>query len=141
MDLKKRICKLSELSSDITLHIEKMTDNPEVLDEVVNEYQELFSDTIRKYGFPNTNSEAEYETDFTYGGHVVFASGTEYPANIQVSGSEIIHIAIPKKLNDQDFYLYSQSVKYDMTKNRDRDRLKKRGVVKVKYSTPTETEL
>lgn len=49
-DLQKRISKLSELSSDITLHSEKLTDTPEDIDTVEREYQDLFSETVDMFG-------------------------------------------------------------------------------------------
>ena len=49
-DLQNRISRLSELSSEITLHVEKLTDNPEDVDSLENEYQTLFSETVRKFG-------------------------------------------------------------------------------------------
>lgn len=49
-DLQNRISKLSELSSEITLHAEKLTDNPDDIDILENEYQQLFSQTINEFG-------------------------------------------------------------------------------------------
>ena len=49
-DLKSRMSRLSEMSAEITLHIEKLTDNPEAADPLEEEYQTLFTETLRIYG-------------------------------------------------------------------------------------------
>lgn len=49
-DLKARMSRLSEMSAEITLHVEKLTDNPEVVDPLEAAYQILFTETLRIYG-------------------------------------------------------------------------------------------
>lgn len=82
-----------------------------------------------------------YQSDFTYGGYVIFADDSEYPAFLTFKDRQLIHVSLPKKLNDEGFYLHSKSVQYDLTQKRDRKRLKKKGVVGCKYETPTSLTL
>lgn len=130
-DLQNRISKLSKLSSEITLHIEKLTDNPEDVDALEQEYQDLFSETVNKFGLP------DYQTEFSYGGYVILEDGEEYPAFLLFKDSQLVQVSLPKKLNDEGLYLHSNSVKYDLTKKRDRYRLKRKGVIGCKFETPT----
>ena len=52
-DLTKRISRLTQLSAEMELHIQKLTDNPEELETLEAEYQvSLFSETIQEYGNP-----------------------------------------------------------------------------------------
>ena len=51
-DLTKRISRLAQLSAEMELHIQKLTDNPEELQTLEAEYQDLFSETIQEYGNP-----------------------------------------------------------------------------------------
>lgn len=51
-DLTKRISRLTQLSAEMELHIQKLTDNPEELDALEAEYQALFAETIQAYGNP-----------------------------------------------------------------------------------------
>ena len=48
-DLTKRISRLAQLSADMELHIQKLTDNPEELESLEAEYQDLFADTVQAY--------------------------------------------------------------------------------------------
>ena len=48
-DLTKRISRLTQLSADMELHIQKLTDNPEELETLEAEYQDLFADTVEEY--------------------------------------------------------------------------------------------
>lgn len=48
-DLTKRISRLTQLSAEMELHIQKLTDNPEELETLEAEYQDLFSETIQEY--------------------------------------------------------------------------------------------
>ena len=48
-DLKARMIRLSEMSAEITLHTEKLTDNPEASKALGEEYQTLFMETLRIY--------------------------------------------------------------------------------------------
>lgn len=130
-DLQNRMSKLSELSSEITLHVEKLTDNPEDVDALEQEYQDLFSETVNKFGLP------DYQTEFSYGGYVILEDGEEYPAFLLFKDSQLVQVSLPKKLNDEGLYLHSNSVKYDLTRKRDRNLLKRKGVIGCKYDTPT----
>lgn len=51
-DLTQRISRLTQLSAEMELHIQKLTDNPEELETLEAEYQDLFSETIQEYGNP-----------------------------------------------------------------------------------------
>ena len=51
-DLTQRISRLTQLSAEMELHIQKLTDNPEELETLEAEYQDLFSETVRKFGHP-----------------------------------------------------------------------------------------
>lgn len=82
-----------------------------------------------------------YQSDFSNGGYVVFSDGNENPAFFSFKGSELVQVSIPKKINDNNEYLHSECVKYDLTLKRDRTRLKKLGVVVCKYDTPTTMSL
>ena len=46
-DLRERISKLCDMSAQLELHIQKLTDNPEDADALEEEYQNLFIETIR----------------------------------------------------------------------------------------------
>ena len=48
-DLTKRISRLTQLSAEMELHIQKLTDNPEELETLEAEYQALFSETIQEF--------------------------------------------------------------------------------------------
>lgn len=85
--------------------------------------------------------ERELTQDFSYGGFVIFSDGSEFPAFLTFKDSDLIHVSIPKKRNDDDFYLQSDSLQYDLTQKRDRSRLKRKGVIGCKYETPTRTSL
>ncbi|MDE0423532.1 MAG: hypothetical protein OXN25_01550 [Candidatus Poribacteria bacterium] len=49
-DLKARMIRLSEMSAEITLHVEKLTDNPDAQNALSREYQTLFMETLRIHG-------------------------------------------------------------------------------------------
>ena len=51
-DLTKRISRLTQLSAEMELHIQKLTDNPEELERLEAEYQALFAETIQAYATP-----------------------------------------------------------------------------------------
>jgi len=51
-DLTQRISRLAQLSADMELHIQKLTDKPEELETLEAEYQDLFADTVLEYGNP-----------------------------------------------------------------------------------------
>ena len=49
-DLTQRISRLTQLSAEMELHIQKLTDNPSELETLEAEYQDLFSETIQEFG-------------------------------------------------------------------------------------------
>ena len=49
-DLQSRMSRLSEMSAELELHIQKLTDNPEDTDTLEEAYQTLFAETLRIYG-------------------------------------------------------------------------------------------
>ena len=49
-DLKSRMSRLSEMSAELELHHQKLTDNPDEAEQVEEDYQTLFSETLRIYG-------------------------------------------------------------------------------------------
>ena len=49
-DLKARMIRLSEMSAEITLHVEKLTDDPDAQNALSEEYQTLFMETLRIHG-------------------------------------------------------------------------------------------
>ena len=51
-DLTKRISRLTQLSAEMELHIQKLTDNPEELETLEAEYQDLFAETVQEFGNP-----------------------------------------------------------------------------------------
>lgn len=51
-DLTKRISRLTQLSAEMELHIQKLTLNPDELESLEAEYQDLFSETVQAYGNP-----------------------------------------------------------------------------------------
>ena len=89
----------------------------------------------------SVQQKKSYQSEFSYGGYVIFEDGSEYPAFLAFKNSELIEVSLPKKVNDEGFYLHSKSVKYDLTKKRDRNRLKRKGVVGCRYETPTTLSL
>lgn len=48
-DLTKRMSRLTQLSAEMELHIQKLTENPEELETLEAEYQDLFADTVEEY--------------------------------------------------------------------------------------------
>lgn len=85
--------------------------------------------------------QRKMQGDFSYGGYALMEDGSRRHAFVQVEGSKIVQVAIPKKENDEGFYLHSQSLQYDLRQKRDITRLRKKGVVGFSYETPTETTL
>ena len=85
--------------------------------------------------------QRKMQRDFSYGGYALLEDGRRIHAFVRVEGSEIVQVAIPKKENDKGFYLHSQSLQYDLSKKRDINRLKRKGVIGFTYETPTETAL
>ena len=85
--------------------------------------------------------QRKIQRDFGYGGYAILADGKRIHAFVEVEGSEIVSVSIPKKENDEGFYLHSQSLQYDLSKKRDINRLKRKGVIGFSYETPTETTL
>ena len=49
-DLKSRMSRLSEMSAELALHHEKLTDTPDEADTLEETYQTLFAETLRIYG-------------------------------------------------------------------------------------------
>ena len=49
-DLHTRMSRLSEMSAELERHIEKLTDTPEEAGQLEQDYQTLFSETLRIYG-------------------------------------------------------------------------------------------
>lgn len=90
--------------------------------------------------------QRHFEKDFSYGGYAIFSEKDEYgdpkkmPAFIRVRDSEIELVRIAKEAGKEQ-YLHSECVEYDLTKQRDVTRLKRKGVIGFTYETPTETKL
>ena len=49
-DLQRRISRLSELSAEMELHHQKLTDCPEEHDTLLREYEDLFAETVHIFG-------------------------------------------------------------------------------------------
>lgn len=49
-DLQKRISRLSELSAEMELHHQKLTDHPEEHGSLLREYEDLFAETVHVFG-------------------------------------------------------------------------------------------
>ena len=49
-DLHARMSRLCEMSAELERHIEKLTDTPEEAEQLEEEYQTLFAETLRIYG-------------------------------------------------------------------------------------------
>ena len=81
------------------------------------------------------------QRDFSFGGYALFADGRRRHAFVQVEGSKIFKVSLPKKENDDGVYLHSESLQYDLRTKRDITRLKKKGIIGFSYETPTETSL
>ena len=56
-DLTQRISRLTQLSAEMELHIQKLTDNPEELETLEAEYQDLFADTVETFSHSQTGQE------------------------------------------------------------------------------------
>ena len=90
--------------------------------------------------------QRHFEKDFSYGGFAIFSEKDEYgghkkmPAFIQVKDSKIALVRVAK-VAGKDEYFHSDCVEYDLTKQRDVTRLKRKGVIGFTYETPTETKL
>ena len=87
------------------------------------------------------NQKRKFRRDFSYGGYAIFADGRRMHACVQVEGSKIFKVSIPKKENDDGSYLHSDSLEYDLRKKRDIYRLRRKGIIGFSYETPTETSL
>ena len=85
--------------------------------------------------------ERAFSTEFSCGGFVIFSDGSEYPVFLYFKDSELLQVSIPKERNDEDFYLHSKSIKYDLSDKKDISRLKRKGVIGCKYETPTTMSL
>ena len=85
--------------------------------------------------------QRKMQCDFSYGGYALMEDGSRIHAFVQVEGSKIVSVSIPKKENDEGLYSHSDSLQYDLSKKRDINRLKRKGVVGFRYETPTETSL
>ena len=85
--------------------------------------------------------QRKFERDFSYGGYAIFAKGDRIPACVQVEGSKIVKVSIPKKETEDGSYLHSDCLKYDLRKKRDIYRLRRKGIIGFSYETPTETSL
>ena len=64
------------------------------------------------------------QRDFSYGGYALLADGRRMHAFVQVEGSKIFKVSIPKKENDEGLYLHTESFQYDLRKKRDINRLR-----------------
>lgn len=49
-DLQHRMSRLSELSAEMELHHQKLTDNPDDADTLLQEYEDLFAETVHEFG-------------------------------------------------------------------------------------------
>ena len=87
------------------------------------------------------NQKRKFRRDFSYGGYAIFAKGDRIPACVQVEGSKIVKVSIPKKETEDGSYLHSDCLKYDLRKKRDIYRLRRKGIIGFSYETPTETSL
>ena len=87
------------------------------------------------------NQKQKFMRDFSYGGYAILADGRRLHACVQVEGSKIFKVSIPKKENDDGMYLHSDSLQYDLSKKRDIYRLRRKGIIGFSYETPTETSL
>ena len=86
--------------------------------------------------------QRKMQRDFSYGGYALFVNGEQIPSFVQVEGSKIVAVSIPKKHDPiKTEYLHSECLKYDLGTKRDINRLKRKGVVGFRYETPTETTL
>ena len=81
------------------------------------------------------------QRDFSYGGYALFADGRRMPAFVQVEGSKIFKVSIPKKEDEHGDYLHSECLQYDLRKKQDINRLRRKGIIGFSYETPTETSL
>ena len=83
----------------------------------------------------------KFQSDFSYGGYAIFADGKRIHAFVQVEGSKIFKVSIPKKENDEGLYLHTESFQYDLRTKRDINRLRRKGIIGFSYEVPTETSL
>ena len=83
----------------------------------------------------------KFTRDFSFGGYALFADGRRMHAFVQVEGSKIFKVSLPKKENDAGEYWHSDCLQYDLRKKRDITRLKNKGIIGFSYETPTETSL
>ena len=87
------------------------------------------------------NQKRKFISDFSFGGYAIFAKGGRIPAFVQVEGSKIFKVSIPKKETEDSSYLHSDCLEYDLRKKRDIYRLRRKGIIGFSYDTPTETSL
>ena len=87
------------------------------------------------------NQKRKFRCDFSYGGYAIFAKGDRIPAFVQVEGSKIFKVSIPKKETEDGSYLHSNCIEYDLRKKRDIYRLRRKGIIGFSYDTLTETSL
>ena len=87
------------------------------------------------------NQKRKFMRDFSYGGYAILADGRRLHACVQVEGSKIFKVSIPKKETEEGIYLHSDSLEYDLRKKRDIYRLRRKGIIGFSYETPTETSL
>ena len=62
------------------------------------------------------NQKRKFISDFSFGGYAIFAKGGRIPAFVQVEGSKIFKVSIPKKETEDSSYLHSDCLEYDLRK-------------------------
>ena len=87
------------------------------------------------------NQKRKFRRDFSFGGYAIFEKGNRMPAFVQVEGSKIFKVSIPKKETEDGSYMHSDCLQYDLRKKRDIYRLRRKGIIGFSYDTPTETSL
>ena len=87
------------------------------------------------------NQKRKFRRDFSFGGYAIFEKGNRMPAYVQVEGSKIFKVSIPKKETEDGLYLHSDCIEYDLCKKCDIYRLRRKGIIGFSYDTPTETSL
>ena len=87
------------------------------------------------------NQKRKMQRDFSFGGYAIFENGDRMHAYVQVEGSKIFKVSIPKKETEAGLYSHSNCLQYDLRKKRDIYRLRRKGIIGFSYETPTETSL
>ena len=83
----------------------------------------------------------KFQQDFSVGGYAIFTDNSRLPAFLQFADAKITRVSLAKKETDSGLYLHSDCIKYDLGKQRDITRLKKKGIIGFAYQTPTELSL